>query len=339
MKHLSLLVPGLLGPLPELKQYSGIVPRCNVLEKWLSRGDVLSTSCFNYFQQLADLLSINKDFSIAYVSAMIDGFDPSQGYWYRADPVHFRADMDHAILLDHEMLDIAQHEADKLIHLFNEHFMDDGLQLFSRHPARWYLQSTVPFDISATQLSDAIGRNVTHFLPQGEHALRWRRFLNETQMLFHEHAVNVERASSGKLAINSLWLWGEGQDMHYDDHKTFQWMMAKETVAVGLANILGIETSPLEEFNSMAGLQGNGLMIIDDLLSPASYGDVEKWGQALEKLCDLWLAPLQKLMQKGIVKQIDLYTAEGRQFVITPRSQYKFWRRTSPLTSYIADNA
>ena len=107
MKHLSLLVPGLLGPLPELKQYSGIVPRCNVLEKWLSRGDVLSTSCFNYFQQLADLLSINKDFSIAYVSAMIDGFDPSQGYWYRADPVHFRADMDHAILLDHEMLDIA----------------------------------------------------------------------------------------------------------------------------------------------------------------------------------------------------------------------------------------
>ena len=131
MKHLSLLVPGLLGPLPEIKEYTTAIPRCAVLEKWLARANVHSTNCHNYFHQLAELLSVNQDFSIAYVSALIDGFDPSSAYWYRADPVHFRADMDHAILLDHVLLDIAQHEADALIQLFNAHFMDDGLQLFS----------------------------------------------------------------------------------------------------------------------------------------------------------------------------------------------------------------
>ncbi len=339
MKNLSLLVPGLLGPLPELKDYAATVPRCNVLENWLARGEKISTSCTNYFQQLAELLSINKDFSIAHVSALIDGFDPSRGYWYRADPVHFKTEMDHAILLDHELLSVEQHEADALMDVFNAHFMEDGLQLFSRQPGRWYLQSAMPFEITATQLHDAIGRNVTHFLPQGKHAMRWRRFLNETQMLFHQQAVNVQRESLGKLAINSLWLWGEGNAMHYDDHKTFQWMMTNEPIATGLAKILNIETCALDEINSMAGLQGNGLLIIDELLSPASYGDVEKWGLALEKLCDLWIQPLQQLLRKGIVQQIDLYSAEGRLFRMTPRSHFKFWRRSPPLTSYICDNA
>ncbi|TNF38668.1 MAG: hypothetical protein EP315_00935 [Gammaproteobacteria bacterium] len=339
MKQLAVLVPGLLGPLPELQESTISVPRCDVLETWLARSEQHNTSCKNYYQQLAELLSINADFSIARVSAMVDGLDASNGYWYRADPVHFKTEMDHAILLDQHMLDILQHEAESLIDHFNRHFFDDGLRLVSRHPARWYLHTTSPLNIAATQLHEAIGRNVTHFLPRGEHALRWRRLLNETQMLFHEHDINTTREAQGKLTINSLWLWGEGAEMHYDDHKTFQWLMCNEPVAIGLASVLGIERCALDEFDSMAGLQGNGLMIIDDLLSPASYGDVEVWAQTLQNVCELWLRPLHRLLHKGVVQQINLYAADGRCFTMKRYDRFRFWRRQLPITAYIADAA
>jgi hypothetical protein len=41
-------------------------------------------------------------------------------------------------------------------------------------------------------------------MPQGENQLRWKKLLNEAQMMLHSAAVNQQ---SGQLAINGIWVW------------------------------------------------------------------------------------------------------------------------------------
>ena len=48
-------------------------------------------------------------------------------------------------------------------------------------------------------------------LPQGADALLVHGWVNEIQMLLHEHPINAAREARGALAVNSLWLWGAGR--------------------------------------------------------------------------------------------------------------------------------
>jgi hypothetical protein len=47
--------------------------------------------------------------------------------------------------------------------------------------------------------------------PQEDSLREWRRLLNEIQMVWHEHPVNLARAERGEVPINSLWLFGGAQ--------------------------------------------------------------------------------------------------------------------------------
>ena len=336
MKTLSVIIPGLLGPLPELQNSQHALPDCSVLNQWLARADQTYTQCDNYYQQLAQLFSLPVDFSIALASAHYDQCDCSEDFWYRADPVHFKADMDHALLLDCQQLNIQHDEALALAENFNQHFFDDGLKLVAAHADRWYLQSKTPLNINTTALPDAIGRNVSNFLPSGEGALNWRRLLNEAQMLFHASQVNEQREDCAQLGINSLWLWAEGRDSLNPVAKEFSWIMADEAVVNGLSRMASCVSQPLSEnLNEISNLEGNGLLVLDSLMGPVSYGDVAAWHDAVLELCQQYLQALDGLLKTGTFNQLNLYTGEGRMFVITRKKLLKFWRRNKTINAYM----
>ena len=54
------------------------------------------------------------------------------------------------------------------------------------------------------------GRDVYGHLPDGADGPFVRRVLTELQMVMHDHPVNRARERAGRLAANSLWLWGGG---------------------------------------------------------------------------------------------------------------------------------
>lgn len=336
MNTLSLIIPGLLGPLPELKQSTIKLPDCMILQKWLSRGHKTQTSSENYYDLLAELFSIDKGYSLAHVSALTDQIDCKQGFWLRADPVHFKADLDHAILIDHQQLNVLQSEADALIAAFNAHFKDDGLKLVSTHPDRWYLCSEKNIAIETTRLEDAVGRNVNHFLPNGEYAMKWRSFLNESQMLFFMHDVNELREQQGLLTINSLWLWGEGASTALPTSSRYDWLMTNEAVARGLAissdcKIVAVDNA----FDHLLVNNTHGLIVLDDMMEPTSYGDVQAWSDALSSVCQQWIIPLNDYLKNGKISKINLFAANGYIFEITKNSLRKFWKKTSPLKEFI----
>ena len=340
MKQLSLFIPGLLGPLPELENSSIDLASCESLRLWLTRGVKRSVQSKNYYEQLAELFGIEFNYSMTKVSALADDCDCSQDFWYRADPVHFKTDIDHAILLDQHQLDVQQEEADQLVASFNQHFIEDGLELFAPHPHRWYLRANKMFKLQTICPMDAVGRDIKHFLPEGEHALEWRRLLNEAQMLFHSHEINEKRIAVGGLSINSLWLWGEEQAINQLDSPGWNWVMADDAVARGMALLNHIKLlSVSNSKESIMNLPGNGLIIIDDVLGPLSYGDVSAWQEAVEKICEIWIMPVYNMLKKRQLDQVSLYTGEGRVFDLTPGKQKKIWLRARPLKQFVNTHA
>ena len=334
MNQLSLLVPGLLGPLPELKDAHVELNECSILNRWLACAESSETGANGYQQQIADLFSENSSVSVSLLSSRVDGIDISEGYWLRADPVYFKADIDHALLIGADRLEIMMDEAQSMIESFNQHFSEDGLQLFFSHSQRWYLKSEQPFRLQTVATHDAIGRNVQNFLPKGEDEVRWRKILNETQMLFFSHPVNAQRESRGQMTINSVWLWGEGNQPEYRPSSNIDWVVADEVLAKGLASINNADCFQ-NNLLSIPERTGHGLCVIDDLMVPVSYGDVDAWHEGVNRICHDWLQPINELLKRKYFQQINLYTGEGRCFQITRASLLKFWRKRSPIIKYM----
>jgi len=339
MKQLSVFIPGLFGPLPELAA-SAIEPATPLLNKMLSRARCETTTASDYYQQLAALLAVDKTVSIAQLSALADGISLSAAHVYRADPVHFKAEVDHALLIDCHQLAVTAPEMVALLDAFNQHFEDDGLQLHGNYPERWYLSLPEKFALETTSLKDAVGRDVKHFLPVGDDALEWRRLLNEAQMLFHMQAVNQQRTDAGRLTINSLWLWGENDLSELVEQAPVEpaidCIIADEVIARGMAQLAGCPLSSTHNaMDVLAEEHQHAVLVIDTLMGPASYGDVNAWAESVEQLCEQWLKPLYDLLKTKQLAAINLYSAEGRVFHITPARLLTFWRRSRPLTQYI----
>jgi hypothetical protein len=155
-------------------------------------------------------------------------------------------------------------------------------------------------------------------------------------MLFHMQQVNLQRAEAGQLAINSLWLWGEGSWPQTTDASSWDWVMTDDVVARGLAMVSGTR---LLDLNSALSEQvsGNsrGLLVIDDVLGPCSYGDVSAWLESIESLCQRWIEPVHELIKQRQIDSLELYTGEGRKFRLTKADLFKFWRKTRPLNEFV----
>lgn len=344
MKRLSLFMPGLLGPMPELEQSGETLTGCLTLEEWLARGNLRHTGCQDYVAELARLLGVDAAVSRAQLSALADNVQHSGEHLMRADPVHFLTDLDNARLIGGERMKIAAAEAQALVDAFNRHFADDGLQLCYQDHLRWYLKSSRPLAVKTVPLHDALGRNVQAFLPVGEDELYWRKILNEAQMLFFSHDVNEQRMQRGEPTVNSLWLWGEGVDIHratcVSTGNPVDMVLGEEPMACGMAQLLNLELLPHHQWHDERVRNfDHVLMVVDEAYMPMASGDLPWWRTCLHSMCSRWIDVLNAAFKDKRFEQIDLYSGEGRCYAITPARLKKFWRRPRSLAHHINTHA
>jgi hypothetical protein len=156
--------------------------------------------------------------------------------------------------------------------------------------------------------------------------------LNEVQMLFHAHEVNLVREQRGEPAINSLWPWGGGV-MPKAANTMIDRVMSDEPLADALAGMAGInvDTAPLSAEQLLSrGDPGVTLAVMDALYWPARYNEIEAWVDALHTLEDMMFAPLLDALATGSVTSIRLLPCNGSCFDITRRQLRGFWRRVRP---------
>ena len=336
--RLSLVVPGACGPLPaNFGSIDSLDPALQTLAwwTWLSRADRVAAEP-DFHRQLAAVFDIRygeSGFPYAALDLLGEAGSAHDRVWLHADPVCLRADMDHAILFDAHSLQLTQPEADKLIAELNVHFAEDGIALFCHSPSNWYLEINNHTNIRTHALHDVIGRNVNAFMPGGEDAAYWKSFMNEAQMLLHMSEINQQREARGQLPVNSLWLWGEGRlpAAREDEREAvIDRVLTNNACARGLASLEHIACEPLPQsfsaFTQAPGQRRHDCIILDNLFSAVSYGDVGVWQQQLLELYQQWLSPLvDHAMQHKI--PLLIYPCDGTAYQLSHASRLRFWRR------------
>jgi hypothetical protein len=343
-RHVALVIPGLCGPKPDHPVSDYLQARPVALDRLLSRsraqaapGDDLETLLCRLF---GAGIGGGTAAPVAPLTWLADAGAAGSGYLLRADPVHLRADQSRLLLFESHSFDLSQAEADQLVAAFNALYAERGWQLAAIRPQRWYL-SLPHAPLIATSSPDRVaGQDIDACLPQGEAAVEWHALLNEVQMLFHDHPVNMAREQRGEPAINSLWFWGGGvlpEGVHCD----LVQVITDHPLCMGLATWADI---PRRDLPADAGelaalmLPGMNLLASDALQWPAQYGDVEHWLQGLQQLEQGWFVPLLAALRRGELASLHIYPGNGRGHVSSRALQRHFWKRSRPFEVLCRDD-
>ncbi len=332
MPHkLSLVVPGLCGPLPA---GADLETATRPLVDLLRQARREKTAGSDIYTQLSALfgLKAEQSFPVAAVSMLGHGLAPGEDCWAHVDPVNLQADMDRAILSDSQVLHIRPDEADRLVKQLNDHFAVDGLSFVMADENNWFIKLD-NCSLQTTPLHNAVGRNINHLMPSGEAAARWRPVLNEIQMLLHMSDVNQQREDRGMAPVNSLWLWGEGVLPERGDTDITH-AYADDALTSGAAKLDQIKLSPLTDPIALAyAMQhdGHSLLCLKQLDGPCNYGDTPAWLDELADVVEDWLRPLIETAM-SLEAEVNIYPCNGVRYHFDNNNKFSiskliFWKK------------
>lgn len=250
---------------------------------------------------------------VAPITRQMDAGDGHHGAWLRADPAHVRADMGSARMLACGELGLSADEADALVGALRPLFGDEGFPISAPVPSRWYLMLPLQSQLPAFAPPESVlGDDLHAHMPQGDPGRRWRRLLNEAQVILHNHPLNERRAAAGKLPVNSLWFWGTGV---LPDHvrANGQRYASNDPVLLALARLA---SAPAVAPDPVALGRETGPTTVDLT--------------ALRDVAELdapWLEAAQAALAKPGFEQIELDFADGARYLWQPAHRWRLWRR------------
>ena len=242
-----------------------------------------------------------------------------------------------------EGLDVTAMEAAGLVAALNAHFAEEQLEFVAPTPLRWYVRPREEPRVRTTPPSEVPGRAIQNCLPEGADGARWRRIINEAQMLMHGHRCNEEREQRGAPTINSLWFWGAGRVPAVPRDAPYGAVWAADPLAAGIASTAGLELLPPQQRGAqvLAAARDRGsdrphLLVLDALRAALCRGAAE-WRRALADLELCWFAPLLEELRRGRLQSLTLHgPGPDRSYAATLRrlDALRFWRRRRLLQCY-----
>ena len=353
-----LIVPGLLGPFATqpangLQNTSDAQhqPDIKALQRSLSRAAQTTLPVSDYYSTLHYLLCPQQPIELSELLSHFDQLPLDQrpqgnGFYYLVEPVHFKAESDHAVLLGSELLQPQLDEAQTLVEAFNAHFAVEGISLHVASASRWYLLSERALSLELLGMDECLGRDIKHFMPRGDDALWWRRILNEAQMLFFEHPVNLQREQQQQLSINGLWLFQHNFKAHDNvpANRQVDRLISDNQIAQALCEFsdtdIQVETasekSAYKPTNISGNKTGHRVLVDESFYAAACYGDQAAWQESLDDFCQSRFAPLENALQHGQISRLHIYPCDGRVFSMTKWQRYHFWKPIKSISHFFS---
>lgn len=328
---LHIVLPGLLWPSSMSSAVSARSLEAPSLSRLLGRGHPTRRDARPVEHLFASLFGLKADAPFAALRRTGHGEAVSNRHWLAADAVHLRFARDALVLTDAPDVAPDAEEAAALAASWNAHFANVGW-LHLGAGGHGHLALHEKLDVSTTPPGGALGRKIDTRMPDGPDGPKVRQWMNETQMLFHNHPVNAAREEAGLPPINSLWFWGAGI-MPVHARTGFMQVWADCALARGLALAAGVRASPLPS-HAPAALQPGNLVVLDSALPASLYLESEAWTQAVNAIDAHWITPALSALRQGTVGTLTLtLTGDDGQLdvVIGRRDLMKFWRRPFPL--------
>jgi hypothetical protein len=325
MKHLHLIVPELWPP--PTRDVARELPALSAL---LDRGRPRPVAR-HLSAALARSLGGAETIPIAPYTYALDGGEPGEHVWMRADPVCLVMHRDFLVVAPAPGFRLDADESRALAAALSRHFEADGLAFLAPHPRRWYLRLERQPDMGTLPPEVAAGRRVDAFLPRGQEAGTWLARLNEIQMLLHAHPVNEARELRGEPPVNSLWFWGAGRFVRL---ATGAWgrVVARHETALALGRAAGSEISAAEGLRDLPLQAGAVLAVLDTLQEAAVMQDAGLWRERARELEAGWFRPALRLLQTRRLGKLTLEVPgePGRCLELGPPDAWRLWRRGSP---------
>jgi hypothetical protein len=318
--HGELVVPGLFA--------ARAGRRFAALELLLARGRSRSAEAKTLEDWLKEAFEIEAPgFPAGALTLLGRGGNPGAANWTRADPVHLRVMRDHLILLPAQAFDLSQAEADALCAALNGHF--EGMNFSALEPRRWC--ASVSFSVETSSALQLAGQEAQ--MPREAAA-----FLNEAQMVLHEHPVNEAREARGEPPVNSVWLWGAGHATRA--HCPWQSVAADDPAALGAARLAHARHRALPrsgaEWLERLPQDGRHLAVLDALRAPLALG--EPINEEIEALERDWFAPLLAALRAGHIGMVSVHVPDGEEalsFETIRADLRRFWRLARPIEHYV----
>jgi hypothetical protein len=339
---MRLLLPGLLSD-SALRDHALDGVRLPWLERMLARAAHSVIAAEGTEAALCELLGIARqtDWPIAPIALLADGVDPGAHAWLRADPVHLALRRDHVAILPVDALDAE--EAAVLARSLGEHFSGEAAFL-APHPMRWYVRLAAPATVRTVPAALAYGRDLARAQPQGDAGARLRAFMNEAQIVLHNHPLNAQREARGARAVNGVWPWGGGV---LPERPTSAGpglrMHATATDALALGRFASGEDrtvpSPLaDDRPACAGMAimamtargrpaRDDIVVLNDVAEAAASEDPARYRDTLMRLDDALFAPLWK---RGLPLVVDDPRA-GLRLTLSRWQRWRVWKRPRPV--------
>lgn len=265
-------------------------------------------------QRHFDLLP--RGLPVAAITRDFDCGDAAHQGWLRADPAHVRADLGAGRLLACGDLGLTRGEAESLVAPLKPLFGDDGCPISIGAESRWYV--ALPRDAKLPAFvppSRALGDDIYAHLPAGDLGRRWRRLLNEAQIVLHNHPLNADRIAAGKPPVNSLWFWGGGvlPDHVRSGHRR---VASDDLLFTALARRGTIESGALPTGFEAIALPAGALIDLRRV-------------RGIEALERDWIVPALKAQAQRRFAALALDFADGVQCRYERGHRWRLWRRAS----------
>jgi len=332
-----LLVPDLFWPASAGNEpYRGL--ELPALETLLARGRRLRTPGASLERWLAGHYRLADALPLAAYSLRGDGGDPGEDWWMCADPVNLRFHGDRLLLADASRLAITPDESRECLAALNTHFSDEGISFVAPRPERWYLRTAHETRLQSAPTSEVAGRNVEAFLLQGDESARWRKLMNEAQMVLHQQPCNDFRERQARPAVNGIWVWGPGRLQQLA--ASYEGLWSDHPLAAGLAAASGAAARSLPASGAqLLHARPTGMHLVVLALPPTAYGDLANWRNAVAKIDQSWAAVLLAGLWDGAIESLTLHGLGpdfGHMSVMTRRDRLYLWRARRPLRAYAA---
>lgn len=117
-----------------------------------------------------------------------------------------------ATLVPYALLEVSDAEAQSLEQAAEPYFgsNNDGIEITPVAKGIWRVHADFELDTPTISPQALLARDLGDWWPTTPYLRAWRKRVNEIQMAWHAHPVNLERESKGRPPINGVWLYGGG---------------------------------------------------------------------------------------------------------------------------------
>ena len=250
-----------------------------------------------------------------------------EGTWACAAPVHLVTALDHLRLAAPAPLPLEAHESSALVADLNAELAHRGFVLEEVAGRGWLCRCPDDLDCVVAEPAAAVGANLRDVQPSGRDAGRVRAWVNESQMVLHEHPVNLQRAASGLPVVNSVWLWGIGAAA--STHRAPEGvLLTDDDWLAGLWRLHGAEAGRPERLE--AALQDDALVIGLGLVNSPGTDGSPGWSGLDQQVFET----VRTALLRGRLQSASILLG-SMSFEVSRDARWQFWRRSRPLAEVL----